>query len=503
LTGQAFSLIHVLAGSHQDSKGGRATKFVWTDQSWTGVPLKDLVLYELHVGTFSIGGTFDDAIPHLERLRSLGVNAIEIMPVATFDGRRNWGYDGVYIYAPHEVYGGPAGLQRLVDAAHSHGLAVILDVVYNHLGPGGEALRAFGPYFSTSHTTPWGPALNYDEAGSDAVREWAIQNACQWLADYHIDGLRLDATHTIYDASVEHILQELTRRVRRVRRTAILVAENSRTDIKLVEPRSKCGYGLDAMWTNDFHHALVGALTGDDSDRFRDFHGMESVAAALTTGVVLRGQYSTFRGRRQGPRGRLPQPARLVVFSQNHDQVGNRYQADRLPEATRRLAAFVALLAPFTPLLFMGEEYGETRPFWFFTDYSAPEIAQAAWKTRIRSMHPVPNVELPPDPQLETTFDQSKLERNAEDAELIDLYRRLLELRPTLPRLADSASWSETERWILIKRGAFELCYNFAAVSRCLPTAGGEIVLATGSGRHERGCIELGALSGAVVHLNH
>ena len=326
--------------------------------------LADLVIYELHIGTFSEAGTFDGAIPHLDELAELGINAIEIMPVAEFPGTRGWGYDGVYLGAAQSTYGGPAGLGRLVDAAHERGLAVILDVVYNHVGASGErALEAFGPYFTTKYATPWGRAPNYDDADCDPVREWVCQSAEGWIRDFGIDGLRLDAIHAIVDASAEHIVAAVARRVHAVNPRAYVIAESGLNDPIVMRTRDRGGWGCDAEWADDFHHALRTVLTEDRDGYYADFGRVADLAKAFHRPHVLDGRYSVFRRRRFGaPADDVP-PQGFVVYSQNHDQVGNRPYGDRMPARARPLAAFCTLLSPFVPLLFMGEEYGELAPF--------------------------------------------------------------------------------------------------------------------------------------------
>ena len=329
--------------------------FTWTDHDWTPPAINDLVLYELHVGTFTAEGTFDAVIPHLRDLRELGVTAIELMPVGEFPGRHGWGYDGVYISAAHSAYGGPQALQRLVDAAHAAGLAVILDVVYNHVGASGTAaLKAFGPYFTARYETPWGDAINYDAEHSDAVREWALQSAGQWVRDFHVDGLRLDAVHAIKDGNPEHLVAAVVRRTA----PAFVIAESGLNDPRVMREPQRGGWGCDAAWADDFHHALRTLLTGDREGYYAEFGAVGDLAKAFHRPHVHDGTYSSFRHRRFGARAEDVPPERFVVFSANHDQVGNRAFGDRLPVETRPLAALCTLLSPFTPMLFQGEEHG-------------------------------------------------------------------------------------------------------------------------------------------------
>ena len=392
--------------------------------------LDELVLYELHVGTFSRAGTFDGVIPRLAGLRELGVTAIELMPVATFPGSRGWGYDGVYNFAPHVAYGGPEGLARLVDGAHREGLAVVLDVVYNHLGPGNEALQAFGPYLTDRYgETPWGQALDYSRP---AVREWAIQNAELWVRDYGIDGLRIDAVHAVQDHSERHVLAELAARVRDVRPDALVISEMGRPDFRPLRE-----WGHDAMWLDNLHHALHVALTGEQDGYYAEFDGsMSAIAAELSR----------------------PEGARIVACAQNHDQVGNRAIGDRLPPAKRRIAAAVVFFSLYTPLLFQGEEYGETAPFQYFTDHIDPLIADATREGRRREFaHFAGFSGEVPDPQDPAAFERSKLRSAAPE----ELYVRLLEVRRELPRELE-IEVDEAARTLVLHRGRATLRADFA-----------------------------------------
>jgi maltooligosyltrehalose trehalohydrolase len=393
--------------------------------------LDELVVYELHVGTFSAAGTFDGVIGRLGALRELGVTAIELMPVATFPGRRGWGYDGLYTFAPHPAYGGPHALARLVDAAHREGLGVILDVVYNHVGPGNEALRVFGPYFTDRFgETPWGQALDYAQLG---VREWAIQNAEQWVRDYRIDGLRLDAVHAVEDDSPRHVLAEVAERVRAVSPAALVISEMGRPDFRPLHE-----WGHDAMWLDTLHHALHVALTGEREGYYEDFDGsMAQIARELER----------------------PEGARLVACAQNHDQVGNRALGDRLPPELLRVAQAVVLFSPFTPLLFQGEEYGETAPFQYFTDHIDPAIAEATRAGRKREFERFTAFgEDVPDPQDEATFERSKLDVQPADPLLAELLRLRGELPPEL-----EVSCDEAARTLELRRGPATLRVDFAS----------------------------------------
>jgi maltooligosyltrehalose trehalohydrolase len=463
--------------------------------------LDELVLYELHVGTFTRDGTFDSAIEKLAGLAELGVNAIELMPVAEFPGRRGWGYDGVYLNAAQSSYGGPEALQRLVDAAHAHGIAVILDVVYNHLGASGvTAMEAFGPYFTDKYETFWGKAINYDDEWSDPVREWVCQSAVQWVRDFHFDGLRLDALHAIFDARPEPIVAELARRVHEHDPRKLVIAESGMNDPKVVSDQSIGGWGCDAVWADDFHHALRVLLTGDRDGYYEDFGQVAQLAKAFHRPHVHDGSWSNFRKRRFGAPAEDVPPQRFVVFSQNHDQVGNRAYGDRLPERAQPLAAFCTLLAPFTPMLFMGEEYGERQPFQFFSDHIDKKIATATREGRRREFAAFAQFgEEIPDPQAEETFERSKLSGEGAAA-VAALYAALLRARRDLPPGdADAIEFDEDARWLRVVRGQFELVCNFADRESSVPTAGSEVVIGSHPARIEEGKITLEPLAGALL----
>jgi maltooligosyltrehalose trehalohydrolase len=412
------------------------TTFEWTDDAWPGLSLEDLVIYELHVGTFTPTGTLDAVVPRLAELRELGVTAIELMPVATFPGRWGWGYDGFYAYAPHAVYGGPGALARLVDAAHTAGLGVILDVVYNHLGPGSEALTAFGPYTDPHHDTFWGAATAFQRR---AVREWAIQNAESWVRDYHVDGLRLDAVHAIVDEESPHIVAELTDRVRACREHALVISEMATGDLRPIHQ-----WHNDAQWGDELHHAVHVLLTGEQDGYYADYGSVADVA-------------------REFERADAP---RLVVCAQNHDQVGNRAFGDRQRGRKLRLAAFCAILAPGIPLLFMGEEYDESHPFLFFADHIDPEVAAATRDGRRREFARFAAFadEAVPDPGDVATFARSRLDPTDGDAEHRAYYRGLLALRRRLPPGPVDTVVDEEARFLRVRRGDVELLMNFSDV---------------------------------------
>ncbi len=425
-----------------------STSFEWHDRIWQGLPLEQYVLYELHVGTFTPEGTFEAIIPRLPELRDLGVTALELMPVAQFPGTRNWGYDGVYPFAPQESYGGPDGLRRLVDACHSIEMAVVLDVVYNHLGPEGNYFACFGPYFTDRYKTPWGLAVNFDGAGSDEVRRFFIENAAYWIRDFHFDALRLDAIHAIFDRSAIPLLQELGDATHGLAaslgRRIYAIAESSLNDSRILRPAEQGGCGLDAQWSDDLHHCLRVLLTGDRSGYYRDFGDFTQLVKAYREGYVYTGEYSVYRGRRHGNSSRDIPAHRFVVCSQNHDQVGNRRLGDRpstlLSLEALKLAAGAVLLSPFIPLLFMGEEYGEIAPFQYFVSHSDPNLIEAVRRGRREEFAAFDWQGEVPDPQDLQTFLRSQLHwelrMQGQHRVLLEFYRELLGLRRSHPALA-------------------------------------------------------------------
>ena len=462
----------------------------------------ELLLYELHIGTFTPEGTFAAAAQRIGELAQLGVTAVELMPVAEFPGARGWGYDGVYISAAQSSYGGPDGLAALVAAAHSHGVAVILDVVYNHLGASGvTAMEAFGPYFTERYETPWGRAINYDDAECDAVREWVGQSAEGWVRDFGIDGLRLDALHAIFDSSPEHVVAAVARRVHAVNPHAYVIAESGLNDPKVVAPRERGGWNCDAVWADDFHHALRTLITEERDGYYADFGTLAQLAKAFHRPHVDDGGYSPFRRRRFGAPAEDVTPERFVVFSQNHDQVGNRAYGDRMPAAARPLAAFCTLLSPFVPQLFMGEEYGELAPFQFFTDHIDEEIATATRDGRRQEFQSFAEFggEIP-DPEDPATFERSKLTRQP-DAGLARLYRELIAARRRLPRGgAREIEYDEEARWLVVRRGPYELICNFGSSPMSVPTSTQSIELGAGGEAHlAAGYLKLPAMSGALT----
>ena len=466
--------------------------FAWHDQSWSGLPLERYVIYELHVGTCTPEGTFAAIMPILDELKDLGVTAIELMPVAQFPGGRNWGYDGASPFAVQHTYGGPDGFKRLVDACHQRGLAVVLDVVYNHLGPEGNYLAEYGPYFTDRYRTPWGWAVNFDGPDSDHVRRYFIENALYWIVDCHLDALRLDALHAVFDCSARPFLEELATTVheqaQRLRRPVWVIGESDLNDPRLLRPPALGGYGLDAQWNDDFHHALHTLLTGERAGYYQDFGRIDQLARAYRDGYVYTGQYAAFRRRRHGASSADRPAHQFVVFTQNHDQVGNRPLGERLSQLVSyeplKLAAGALLLSPYVPLLFMGEEYGEPAPFQYFVSHTDPPLIEAVRKGRRQECaafawqgEPPPfcfglpsdqdeakrsSGGEPPDPQDEATFRRCiltrALQRQGRHRALRDWYRELLRVRRGEPVLALLSNTSldvvshETERVILVHR---------------------------------------------------
>lgn len=462
--------------------------FEWTDHRWQPPPLSSAIIYELHVGTFTRAGTFEGAIERLDHLVDLGVTHVELMPVGEFSGYRGWGYDGVDLYAPCHAYGGPHGLKRLVDACHARGLAVLLDVVYNHLGPAGNYLDRFGPYFTTTYSTPWGPAINMDEARSDEVRRFLIDNALMWLRDYHFDGLRLDAIHAMFDRSAVHFLEELRESVKRLEaqlgRHLVLIAESDLNDPRIVRPRAAGGYGMDAQWSDDFHHALHCALTGERAGYYADFGTLAQLAKALEQAFVYDGIFSVHRQRRHGRRISGLSGHRFLAYLQNHDQIGNRAQGERIGQlisaGRARIGAALVLTSPFIPLLFQGEEWAAGTPFQYFTDHGDPALGQAVTQGRRKEFAAFGwKPESIPDPQGVSTFERSRLdwselERPAH-AQMLEWYRHLIRLRRSFPMLTDGRldavrpRFDEQNQWLTVQRGRVTVACNFADQQRLVP----------------------------------
>ena len=461
--------------------------FRWTDRKWKGISFNDLIFYELHIGTFTLEGTFEAAIKKIPYLKQLGITCVEIMPVAQFPGKRNWGYDGVGLYAVQNSYGGPEGLKRLIDACHRVGLAVCMDVVYNHLGPEGNYLHGYGPYFTKKYHTPWGDAVNYDDKQSKHVRRFIIENSLYWITEYHIDALRLDAIHGIFDVSRKHILQELNEKVqtqaRKLGRRVHVIAESDLNDSRIIRPKHQKGYALAGQWSDDFHHAAHVCLTGERNGYYEDFGKLTDIAKALREGFVYDGKYSAFRKRRHGNSVKDLDPRKLVICVQNHDQVGNRAFGDRLSALAdfkhQKLAAALLLLSPNTPLIFMGQEYGEKAPFQYFIDHGDPGLIRAVQEGRKKEFASFGWDKIP-DPDAEKTFLNSKLtwayKKSGEAQSLWRLYRDLIVLGKKLLSAGQKPSvrLNEREQWFSLeyprsRHSVFSVFFSFCDHDRNLP----------------------------------
>jgi maltooligosyltrehalose trehalohydrolase len=507
-------------GPHGWSQRFDPTSFVWSDHGWRGVPLAEAVVYELHVGTFTPEGTLDAAAGRLDHLVDLGVTVVEAMPLSPFPGRHGWGYDGVAPYAVHEEYGGPEALQRFGDAAHARGLADCLDVVSNHLGPDGNYLADFAPYLTERHHTPWGPALNLDAEDSDEVRRWVLDNVRQWLVDFHVDGLRLDAVHELHDDRAVHVLEEMSAEVDALAtetgRTLWLVAESDRNDPRTVTERGEgdavAGLGVHAQWADDVHHAMHVALTGETQGYYSDFADPSALGKVLRTPFFHDGTFSTFRGRGHGRRvdPRLP-GHRFVASLQTHDQVGNRAQGDRLSASLSPgllvCGAALLLTAPWTPMLFMGEEWGASTPWQYFTDHTDATLADAVRSGRRDEFaaHGWDESDVP-DPQEPATFERSRLDWSEPDKEphvrLLRWYRDLLVLRRTEPALRDrggEVAWDSGARTLAVRRGRLEVLVNLAAGPRRFRGNGSVVLSWDPSVAAADGQVELPAESAAVL----
>jgi maltooligosyltrehalose trehalohydrolase len=457
-------------GVHGASAVDDGSSFPWSDGAWRGRPLSEYVVYEVHLGTFTDDGTFDAATEHFAELAELGITAIEVMPIAQFPGARNWGYDGVFPYAAQHSYGGPDGFRRFVDAAHRAGLAVVLDVVYNHLGPEGNILGEYGPYFTARYRTPWGDALNFDGPESDAVRQFFVDSALQWVDDFHVDALRIDAVHAIVDESAYPFVEQLTDAVhdvgQRTGRHVYAIAESAANDARVVTPSADLGLGCDAQWSDDFHHALHALLTGETFEYYADFGRVDDLATAFRDGWTYEGRYSRFRRRAHGRSARGLPGTRFVVFAQNHDHIGNRARGERLSELVDtdglKVAAAAVLLAPYVPLLFMGEEYAETAPFPYFTSHGDRALAAAVREGRAEEFAEAVGTAEVPDPQDAATFRSAVLDRRRREKEphatVLEWHRVLLDLRrraPALARLDPSATTTrvdEDARSLVVRR---------------------------------------------------
>ncbi|MDQ6847844.1 MAG: malto-oligosyltrehalose trehalohydrolase [Candidatus Dormibacteraeota bacterium] len=483
-------------GVHGPSRAVDHDAFVWTDQGWRGRSLRDCVVYELHVGTFSAAGTFDGAAEHLDHLVALGVGAVELLPVAAFPGTRGWGYDGVDLFAVHEAYGGPEGLKRFVDACHRAGLAVVVDVVYNHFGPDGNYLGEFGPYFTDRHRTPWGDAINYDGAGSDEVRRFVVDNALMWLRDHHCDGVRLDAVHAIVDTSAIHLVEEIADAVHDLAvaldRELWVIAESDLNDPRVVNDASRGGYGCDAQWSDDFHHALHATLTGETSGYYMDFGRVEDVARSLRNVFVDPGGYSQFRQRRHGrPVGDLP-ATRFLGYLQNHDQVGNRAQGERsaalMSTGRLQIAAALVLLGPFVPILFAGEEWAASTAFQYFTDHPDAELGRLVSEGRRREFASFGwDPADVPDPQDPATFERCKLRWDEMAGHphhtVLGWHRELIALRAARPAIRSgdrsdvTVDFDEGARWLVMRRAGIVVACNWGDGPAELPVELGAALL--------------------------
>lgn len=487
------------------------------DSGWSGFDLGRAVLYELHVGTFTPEGTFAAAAGRLDHLVDLGIDVVELMPVHQFPGVHGWGYDGVDLFAPHEPYGGPAGLRAFVDACHRRGLGVLLDVVYNHLGPDGNYLDRFGPYFTDLYHTPWGEAVNLDGPGSDEVRRFFIDNALMWLEEYGLDGLRIDAVHAFVDRSALPFLEELSLEVdaleRRLERPLYLIAESDLNDPRLVWPRERGGYALEAAWSDDFHHALHAWLTGETEGYYADFGRLDDIAEALGSVYVYAGRHSRHRGRRHGRPVEDLSGTRFLGYLQNHDQVGNRARGERIGHlvdgARQRVGSALVLTAPFVPMLFQGEEWGASTPFPYFTDHQDAELSEAVARGRREEFASFGwSAEEIPDPTLPDTFRSAVLDWSERDepahAELLDWYRRLIELRRATPDLTDGRldrlSVTQGDATLLVRRGSVIVAVNFSETERALDVPGGTVLaLASAEARLADGRLRLAPVSAAVL----
>jgi len=509
-------------GVHSPSRVYDQGAFAWTDQAWHACPLSEAVLYELHIGTFTEEGTFDAAIERLDYLAELGVTHVELMPVAAFPGARGWGYDGVALFAVTDLYGGPDGLKRFVNAAHRRGLAVLLDVVYNHFGPVGNYTGKYAPYLTDRHHTPWGGAVNFEAEGSDEVRRFFCDNALMWLRDYHIDGLRLDAVHEFVDRSAIHFMEQLSNEVNRFSkesgRRLVLIAESDLNDPRVVRPPDVGGYGMNAQWSDDFHHALFTVLNKDGAEKgyYEDFGTFEKLAKSLTKTFVNDGNYSSYRKRSHGrPAGGLS-PHQFLGYIQNHDQVGNRATGDRLEHVVgidrAKIAAGLVLTAPFIPMIFEGEEFAASTHFQYFADHEDPEMAKAVKKGRQSEFAAFGwSAEDVPDPESAQTFERSKLNwgeiHEGKHEEMLEWYRALIRLRRGSASLNDGepgqtkTSFDEERGWLVMKRGLITVLCNFSDEAVRLENGGGfHLLLASRAGvRQANGQTELPPRSLAIL----
>ena len=515
-------------GVHGASRAYDHTLFEWTDRDWPGRQLPGSVFYELHIGTFTPEGTLAAAVEKLDHLARLGIDVVQLMPVAAFPGVAGWGYDGVHPYAVHEPYGGPDAMKRFVDACHARGLAVCLDVVYNHLGPSGNYLPRFGPYFSDNHHTPWGQGINLDDEGADEVRRWIIDNAVSWLRDFHVDALRLDAVHALADDSPAHVLAELSREVDALSvalgRPLSLVAESDLNRPSTVLPVAAGGLGMTAQWSDDFHHALHALLTGESQGYYADFaeDAYAALAKTLTGAFFHDGSFSSFRGEDWGApvdRSRVP-GWHFLGYLQTHDQVGNRAMGERISHLASpglaQIGAALYLLSPFTPMLFMGEEWGASTPWQYFTSHEEPALAEAVREGRRREFgsHGWAAEDVP-DPQAPSTVEASRLDWSESvsaerQASMLAWYRSLIALRRAEPELSDprldrvSVTYDASARWIVVSRGDLRMVCNVAADEQAVPLEEDavDVLLASGAASVTGQGVDLAAEAVAVVRIN-
>ena len=512
-------------GVHAPSRVYDHARHEWQDGAWRGLSLAGSVLYELHVGTFTDEGTLSAALTHLDHLVALGVDAVELLPLNGFDGPRGWGYDGVALYSVHEPYGGPDALKDFVDACHARGIGVVLDVVYNHLGPSGNYLAEFGPYFTNTYQTPWGAAVNLDAPGSDQVRRWIVDNALSWLRDFHIDGLRLDAVHELIDTRAVNVLEEVASAVHELGahlgKPLFVIAESDLNDPRLITPVDAGGMGLDGQWCDDVHHALHAMLTGERQGYYADFGSLQTLATALTSAFVHANTWSSFRGRSHGrPVDLRTVPGwRFVTYLQDHDQVGNRATGDRLstivPPELVKVGAALLLCSPYTPMLFMGEEWGASTPWQFFTSFDSPELAAAVRDGR-RSEFAAHgwHAESIPDPQDPDTAARSRLDWDEIDEdphlELLAWYTQLIALRRERVELTDSrldqvrCDYDEAAGWFVLYRGSVAVVCNVTDARMTVPVTGTPtaVLLTSTSGFVYRdGVVELDGASVVIVEL--
>ncbi len=507
-------------GVHGESRVVDHALFAWSDSGWQAPPLSSALIYELHIGTFTPEGTLKAAESHLDYLKDLGVTHVELMPIANFPGKRGWGYDGVDLYAPFNAYGEPGDLKRFVNECHGKGLAVLLDVVYNHLGPVGNYLEKFGPYFTGNHSTPWGGAVNFEEAGATEVRRFLIGNALMWLRDYHMDGLRLDAVHAFNDRSAIHFLEQLAGEVKRLEATLgkhfVLIAESDLNDPRLVKAEEAGGYGLDAQWSDDFHHALFSVISGERAGYYADFGSLAALAKSLRSVFVYDGNYSEYRGRNHGRQVVGLSGHRFIGFVQNHDQVGNRAQGERVSHEAgvgrAKIAAALVLASPFVPMLFQGEEFGASAPFLYFTDYEDPELGRLISEGRKKEFVAFGwSPDQIPDPQDEQTFNQSKLNwaelGDPPHASLLQWHKDLIGLRRSRSELSDGnlnavrVRFDEEAQWLVLERGKLRIACNLGNAPVDVELGNGaQLLLASDDSAHLNGArIELGPDSVAVV----